>query len=158
MYDSKQKVCQNYPKLFSNYLLQHWLELSNIVSLLPHKRLQSIAQLYCFHFQRWLPYNTWFLELIRNRNLNRKLIFCTQTYTTLQNKRYNTLLLFWKKNRIWMYFLNQMEETFNLIVLVEINILQGKINFLENRKMWFKLLGLLTYHHFKSAKFLYSSN
>ena len=34
-----------------------------------------------------------------------------------------------------MYFLNQMEETFNLIVLVEINILQGKINFLENRKV-----------------------
>ena len=29
----------------------------------------------------------------------------------------------------------QMEETFNLIVLVEINILQGKINFLENGKM-----------------------
>ena len=34
-----------------------------------------------------------------------------------------------------MYFLNQREETFNLIVLVEINILQGKINFLENGKM-----------------------
>ena len=46
-----------------------------------------------------------------------------------------------------MYFLNQMEETFDLIVLVEINILKGKINFFYKWKN--------SNYHFKSAKFIY---
>ena len=98
---------------------------SNIELLLRYNFFQSFGWAYCWYHQWWLPYNTWFLELIKNHNLSQEIHLCTKIYFhVLVRQKAST-----KEILIFIHFYGWGRILYNNVFFSGIFLCEPKIGF-----------------------------